>query len=627
MNNITRYPGIPPFMPEQKDVFFGRSADTQRLYNLVLTEKTVLLQAKSGLGKSSIINAGLLPLLQENRQAAIFSFRFGNYTTQSLAPVQNMVNTLMQNREVGSFLDMLIPNENSLYYHFKTLQAQNPAREFYLIFDQFEELFTYPNEQVFTFKKQLAEALHGHLPKHFQIMLDRKRNLPGATLPNEQELKLLDSTPNICILFAIRADRLSELEQIADYLPQILRHRFELKPLNREQIVEAIVQPAHSTSSFNSPVFDYDNQTVQTIVNYLTNNNTLPAETTQLQIVCQKFEKMAMEKGEGFRVQNEHLPDFKDVFIEFYRDSIAQIAKDKQKVSTVFIEDHLIATGHRISLDKLVCLTHIDQTNLDTLEKNHLLRAERNSTGGTSYELAHDTLVAPILEVRKARIEREEEERTEKERLEELRLAHEKAEQERIEREKERKRQRTIILIVGVAAVISFVFAIFAFIQMQKAKELTYKISFKDAMSYYDKEEFSVALDKFKYMRDSIGGFDENAIEERIAACKSMDSTKEIFYNNLQWADSLLKQGIDSLVLILDIYEKTGTLNYKPGEKQLNFRIQAVKNQKHEFVLKCLDNAKIFEEAGYSNKAREVLLQAKQLEPDNKDINRLLNGL
>jgi len=67
-NKIDRYPGISPFSAEQRSVFFGRNTDIENLFHLVSIEQQVLLYAKSGLGKSSLINAGLVPLLQEHTQ-------------------------------------------------------------------------------------------------------------------------------------------------------------------------------------------------------------------------------------------------------------------------------------------------------------------------------------------------------------------------------------------------------------------------------------------------------------------------------------------------------------------------------------------------------------------------------
>ncbi len=61
--NSNRYPGTHPFTLEDQAVFFGREDDVEELMQLVELEALTVLYGKSGLGKSSLIQAGLLPRL------------------------------------------------------------------------------------------------------------------------------------------------------------------------------------------------------------------------------------------------------------------------------------------------------------------------------------------------------------------------------------------------------------------------------------------------------------------------------------------------------------------------------------------------------------------------------------
>jgi hypothetical protein len=55
--------GLRPFDSTEKDLFFGRSGEIAVLKNLVMTVPVLIVYAPSGTGKSSLLNAGLLPLL------------------------------------------------------------------------------------------------------------------------------------------------------------------------------------------------------------------------------------------------------------------------------------------------------------------------------------------------------------------------------------------------------------------------------------------------------------------------------------------------------------------------------------------------------------------------------------
>ncbi len=58
------YVGPHPFQPEQSHLFFGREREASELLALVIANRVVLFFAQSGAGKTSLINARLIPELQ-----------------------------------------------------------------------------------------------------------------------------------------------------------------------------------------------------------------------------------------------------------------------------------------------------------------------------------------------------------------------------------------------------------------------------------------------------------------------------------------------------------------------------------------------------------------------------------
>ena len=62
-----RYPGPDSFRDDETDsrIFFGRDAEVREVLNRLLSNKLLVLFAKSGLGKTSLLQAGLFPKLRE----------------------------------------------------------------------------------------------------------------------------------------------------------------------------------------------------------------------------------------------------------------------------------------------------------------------------------------------------------------------------------------------------------------------------------------------------------------------------------------------------------------------------------------------------------------------------------
>ena len=91
MKKINRYPGLTPFETRQKDLFFGRDDDNEKLYAQIKLEQTIVLYGKSGYGKSSLINAGIVPQLIADKQITPQMIRLGAYVEDQYSPVDNFL--------------------------------------------------------------------------------------------------------------------------------------------------------------------------------------------------------------------------------------------------------------------------------------------------------------------------------------------------------------------------------------------------------------------------------------------------------------------------------------------------------------------------------------------------------
>src|SRR4051812_1400181 len=60
------------YRKKDRGIFFGRKAETQVLLSDVAVTRLVVLFAKTGTGKTSLINAGVRPILEEDGYATFF---------------------------------------------------------------------------------------------------------------------------------------------------------------------------------------------------------------------------------------------------------------------------------------------------------------------------------------------------------------------------------------------------------------------------------------------------------------------------------------------------------------------------------------------------------------------------
>jgi len=463
-NKQNRYPGVSFFETKDEHIFFGRDEDAERLNRLVMGEKTVVLYARSGIGKSSLINAALIPAVNKLTNFQRYEMRFHAFDQSNYcAPVDRMLQKL-PTLQTSTFLDKILPNDNSQWRYFKTMQitAADSDATILLIFDQFEEIFSYPESDLNEFKRQLADVLYNPVPVDFKNALRRlQRDKPDILTDDEETI--LYRQPKIKALFSMRRDYYSMMNRLADKLTGITRMYYELQALDEEQMRLAITQPAALTGNFETQPFVYEEAAIQKIMNYLTQGKSETAETTQLQIICRHCEQRIAQKAAAGEtklvITTADIPQFENIFRQFYNDCINRLPEKYRAETKRFIEDQLVKNNQRIPVAEKACDAHLLQP-LHLLTDMHLLRREEFSATQALYELSHDTMVEPVA---RAKAERDEEDRKAEEirkRNEELRIAKERA-----------KRQRRNTLIAAGLAVLFLAIGIFGLWQMFAAKK------------------------------------------------------------------------------------------------------------------------------------------------------------
>ncbi len=489
-----RYPGLKPFSVDEQNLFFGRDEDISKLSKLIKLEKSIVLFSKSGLGKTSLLNAGIFPRIERETDFVPLTVRFGAFTKEFN---NNLFDKFAFQAKIDStqtsFLNLLIENENSLWFHFKQKQINEKRKSFLLLFDQFEEFFSFPVEQQLVFKQQLRDLLFTQIPQNFRDALDENYQ----RITPEQEDTMYEPL-DIKAVFAIRSDMLSRLDTMKDIFPDLLLHTYELAPMNTAQACDAILKPAQRQpeSEYFSPCFTFEKTVIPNILNFLSSNGQTFIESFQLQTLCQHIEQNIVIKNSDLYVEPHDLGDLKAIYENFYLNLIEKLPAAEQIQAQMLIEDNLVIENVRINLNERVITGKLEISTvlLKKLEDAHLLRAEDSHLGRT-YGISHDTLVEPILKNRERRLEQLRKEEELRIKNEELRIEKEKAEKERQEREKESKRQRKVIVIVSIAGLIALAFGIFGFAMYFKAETEREKTQKALVEVTHQKEETQKALD------------------------------------------------------------------------------------------------------------------------------------
>lgn len=163
LQGLCPYRGLHAFREEDSPLFFGREAFAEELFRKVEVErlKLVAVVGPSGSGKSSVVQAGLLPLLRRTRppQASwdAVTFKPGRHPFRNLAaalvpllePQASPVEQLQLVGDIASSLEAQEAHKVLLSEVVTRVLKENPGTErLLLVVDQFEELFTLAPEAV-----------------------------------------------------------------------------------------------------------------------------------------------------------------------------------------------------------------------------------------------------------------------------------------------------------------------------------------------------------------------------------------------------------------------------------------------------------------------------------------------
>jgi tetratricopeptide (TPR) repeat protein len=473
MAKLQRYPGFSPFSVSEEAIFFGRTEDIERLYTRINIEQLVVLFSKSGLGKSSLINAGIIPkILKENKFVHYHLQSWDFQENSGIMPLDKIKAFISKEGNSKTFLDNFTEESHTLWHLLKNQQISTGISEYLLILDQFEQLFYFPQQAIKNFTNEIAELLNIRVPAKYLMKLEES-NSKNSSFVSKEELKQLYEPLNIKILIAIRSDMISLMDSLKDKLPNILNVTYPLLPLDEMQAKDALMKPAEKTDlDFEKPSFQITNDAFLKIKTYLTKGKENEFESFQLQAICQYIEKKVSDKKRI--IEDTDLGDLDFVFKNLYESLINTIKDhgDKSKVR-VLIEDGLIseADKRRKSLyeGEILKTYQIPEKLLKELVNSRFIRRSTNPLGGFAYELAHDSLIEPVLESREKRIH-EEVIRKNQERLEDKRREEEKKRLEEHEKFTLRQKQKYSLRIALISAISTLVF-IFLAVVANSARE------------------------------------------------------------------------------------------------------------------------------------------------------------
>jgi len=407
------YRGLQPYTEENEDIFFGRDAERAILIDKILADKLTLLFSATGVGKSSLLQAAVMPELKRPARENLDVVYYNDWVTPPLTGLKQKILTVLQKRgkidadfqfpsqegpevshspleepvlsEVEGGQRGVFPSREGLgvgslslkdFLHICATFASEP---FVIILDQFEEFFQYQRYAgTFTpFIEQLSEVI-------------RDRETPVA------------------FLISMREDFALNLNAFKGYLPTTLfENYYRLEKLEIKEAEDAIRKPVEKIG------FRYEEGLLQTLLKDLADQEResrigsqkelIPenapsfVEPPNVQIVCTQLweeEKKNPDRIIHTKTYNEK-GGSKGFINSYFKSVIAAFSPSEKKLASKAF-DHLVTprgTKMAYPVKDLSEKIREDENALNKilvkLEKARVLRSQ-DRKGVVWYELYHD---------------------------------------------------------------------------------------------------------------------------------------------------------------------------------------------------------------------------------------------
>ena len=570
--------GLQPYTEDDAYRFKGRTEESQELFRLIVRNDFTVCYAESGEGKTSLLNAGVFPLLRENMYFPIAI----TFTSDDYQVTPDNFNTIIdrcikdsiteyneKNKGVnveyrlcstdfqGLDCQTELQQELSKYSWWKLRnykpQAMGLTFTPVFVFDQFEEVFNMPGSIVWTkkFFDWLEDVSSDSCPDE---IAKEVRNIIGtnAAFPTIKEEK------DFKAVFSLRKEFIGELDYWGMqkcFIPSLKDNRYCLKALTYEGAKKVMTQQER-----------FDEEKVEQILTHFVRMYSHEPEKTikeqlpiipalLLSVVCDSWEK---DISSFAKLSTDEISQSLNKILEkFYDDTIDAVIKELshqnaspsdsdfiRKDIDVAMFDLVDVNGKRVRVKAVTTLGTISMGSkkrfsetLPIVKYKEILNQHRivkiTKIDGEDYvEIVHDCL-CPIIAKRR-----------------EMRLAEEgKEREEKLLQEQTRKMRKRLTLFSLLAIVVIGLMALFLWLQRETMTE-------REA-----KEEFRNQRDAVQRQKDEMASLNESLNKQIQINVMQQDSLYKQLCINSEQREELEQSLAEQRKLSLSLNEQVALSN------------------------------------------------------------------
>jgi len=391
------YRGLESFDEKEREYFFGREQETKTIGANLITSRLTIFYGASGVGKTSVLRAGVMPFVRKQSDVTAILFRSWREATFELQLKQELANEVK--KKSGADLDPVQPFDRCL-----AEAAVLTRGTIVVIFDQFEEYMLY----------HAASSGEG-----------REFDSGFACAVNRPDI-------DANFLISIREDALARLDRFRRSVPDLLGNRLRLDHLDSEGARAAIRKPLVQYDAIvrahgrNELVMNVEDDLVEELIRQVRIGGVglglqgrghiegaaavTRVETPFLQMVLEKMWEAERRSGsQALRLETLRTLGGAQTIVREHVNGVMQRLTSNEREAASQIFDRLVTpSGSKIAYKKSDLEQFAGKARaaapllLGTLTQMRILRElePAGTDDETRYEIFHDVLSTAVLEWR-----------------------------------------------------------------------------------------------------------------------------------------------------------------------------------------------------------------------------------
>lgn len=369
-NIINPWKGLEFYTYDDSSHFFGREDETKKLADTVAQNSLTILYGPSGVGKSSLINAGLRPFIEKKNYFFVY-IRSIDYSVSTDGIISQIIEkikeeALAQNVDITPIVKS--NNEtlkSSLWFFLKAQEFWSESNQLLVplvVIDQFEEIFTKSDSDISIqeFLQEIDNLTSVLPPLYIRTIL-------------EDENIDLDNSLGIRFVFSLREDFVPRLDDYVYELDidELKKSRFSISLMTKEQATSVIEKPNREI------IGDGVTDAVLSILTAKTSilNRRKQIEPFLLSLFMYRLYIKTKERSQE-KITTDVVNAFgPNIVADYYKESMDKISTK----ALFYLEDTLLTSnGYRdsVSLDKLLNSKRITEKEISSLLKTRIIKKD-----------------------------------------------------------------------------------------------------------------------------------------------------------------------------------------------------------------------------------------------------------